>query len=159
MLRDQKISSELLSVLKTLRRFIPAREKMQLVEDIPDISALSGGSASWFFAPLDEGFVRQGDMRKFISAIESIYSGIDCGHFSLSADMHEYVALVYLLCERSGGSATSMAGHAVNNLLVALDHSSADKSLIKTLLLHMDRDIPANADSEVSTWHRLMRSL
>ena len=154
-----KIAPELNSVLKALRRFIPAKEKAHLVEKISDIAQLFGGSSSWFFAPLDEGRVQQANMRKFVSAIESIYSGIECGHFSLSPAMHEYIALIYLLCERIGGSATSMANHAVDHLLAAIDSGCVDRSLVKALVLSMDREISANPDSEVLDWERLLKYL
>lgn len=83
-----KITPELNAVLKTLRRIILSKEKAHLVEEISDIAQLYDGSSSWFFAPLDEGSVQQANMRKFISSIESIYSGIECGQFSLSPSMH-----------------------------------------------------------------------
>lgn len=151
-----RIALELGPVLVVLRRFISAKEKMELLEQIPDISALSAGSAAWFFAPLDEETVAPTNMRKFISAIESIYCGVECGHFDLSPDMQVYTALVYLLCERIGGSATSMASHAVDQLLPALDHCSCDKALVTTTLLRIDRQSAANADSDVSEWQRLL---
>lgn len=153
------IVPELYSALKALRRFISAKEKMQLVEKIPDISELSGGSATWFFAPLDEGVVASANMRKFVSAIESTYCGIECGHFSLSPNMHVYVALVYLLCERIGGSATSMARQAVEHLLSSVAASGVDKTSLKDLLLTLDKEIPASPDSEVSYWQGLLNGL
>ncbi len=148
--------AELHSVLKALGRVISEAEKHQLFSAIPDISMLSGETPSWFFAPLAEGIVNPKDMRKFISAGESIYCGLKCGHFALFPNMHAYIAVVYLFCERTGGSATSMAAHAVDHLLAALEHLRIDKRLVEALLRHMDIEVTPHADSEVSEWQKLL---
>ena len=148
--------AELRSLLKALGRVISGAEKHQLLSEIPDISMLSSGTPSWFFAPLAEGVLDPKNMRKFISAGESIYCGLECGHFSLSPNMHAYIALVYLLCERIGGSATSMAAPAVDLLLAALEHIRIDQRLVETLLRHMDSEITPHPDSEVPEWQRLL---